>query len=290
MTRIRLHDPSILFGQRVLGDEEHDMSEVLAVSGLTIRRGDNALLRDVSWRINSGEHWVILGPNGCGKTSLLKALTGFLSPTAGEFSVLGRRYGRSDWRELRLKIGVVTSAFAAAIPPAEIASDTVMSGKFAQLDLWARVSRKDRKRAAGLLELVDASALADRPWLYLSQGERQRVLIARALMAEPQLLILDEPCAGLDPVARELFLKTVSTLAQRRSWGTRATGTLVLVTHHVEEIVPVFTHALLLRAGQVQAAGPCRDMLTSKNLSATFGAPLRLTRTRGRYGLKFSRQ
>jgi iron complex transport system ATP-binding protein len=263
------------------------MSAVLEVSGLTIRRGANTLLHDVDWRINPGEHWVILGPNGCGKTSLLKALTGFLSPTAGEFSVLGRRYGRSDWRELRLKIGVVTSAFAAAIPPAETALDTVMSGKFAQLDLWAKVSRGDRRRAHALLKLVEASALADRPWLYLSQGERQRVLIARALMAQPRLLILDEPCAGLDPVAREHFLKVVSTLAQRRSWGTRATGTLVLVTHHVEEIVPVFSHALLLRDGRVQAAGPSRELLTSKNLSATFGAPLRLSRASGgRYALK----
>lgn len=265
------------------------MNAVLEVSGLTIRRGVKALLRDVSWKINPGEHWVILGPNGCGKTSLLKALTGFLSPTAGEFSVLGRRYGRSDWRELRLKIGVVTSAFAAAIPPAENALDTVMSGKFAQLDLWAKVSPSDRRRARALLKLVDALELADRPWLYLSQGERQRVLIARALMAQPRLLILDEPCAGLDPVAREHFLKVVSTLARRRSWGTRATGTLVLVTHHVEEIMPVFTHALLMRNGQVQSAGSCRELLSSKELSATFGAPLQLTRVRGgRYTLKVS--
>src|SRR5882724_6531912 len=119
------------------------MIPVLEVSGLRVERGDAVILRDVAWRIARGEHWVVLGANGSGKTSLLKALTGFLSPTAGEFSVLGRRYGASDWREPRLKIGVVTSAFASAIPLAEIALETVMSGKFAQLDLWARVSRGD---------------------------------------------------------------------------------------------------------------------------------------------------
>src|SRR5688572_11521716 len=234
------------------------MKSVLELSGLRVERGDTAILRDVNWRIVPGEHWVILGANGSGKTSLLKALTGFLSPTAGEFSVLGRRYGASDWRDLRLKVGVVTSAFAAAIPPAETAIETVMSGKFAQLDLWSRVSRADQIKADALLEVVSAGAIAERPWLYLSQGERQRVLIARALMARPQLLILDEPCAGLDPVAREKFLQLVPALAEThapRSKERQAVEALIFVTHHVEEITPLFTHALLLRAGGVVAAG-----------------------------------
>jgi iron complex transport system ATP-binding protein len=263
------------------------MKPVLELKGLRLERGDKPILRDVNWRIASGEHWVVLGANGSGKTSLLKALTGFLSPTAGEFSVLGQHYGASDWRDLRLKIGVVTSAFAASIPPAEVALDTVMSGKFAQLDLWAPVSRADRNAAARLLEQVDANAIAQRPWLYLSQGERQRVLIARALMARPRLLILDEPCAGLDPVAREKFLRLIPVLADKgQERALRTVEALIFVTHHVEEITPLFTHALLLRDGAVLAAGPCRSVLTSKNLRATFGTPMKLDRTRsGRYRL-----
>jgi iron complex transport system ATP-binding protein len=226
---------------------------------------------------------VILGANGSGKTSLLKALTGFLSPTSGEFSVLGRRYGAADWRELRLHIGVVTSAFTASIPLSEVTRDTVVSGKYAQLDLWHAGTRADRVGAMRLLRSVGLGHLADREWAYLSQGERQRVLIARALMARPQLLILDEPCAGLDPVAREKFLRFVEKLARRR--GAPA---LVLVTHHVEEITPAFTHALMLRAGRVVAAGPREAVLTSANLSETFRAQLRLGRTGGRYQLEFN--
>ncbi len=261
------------------------MSPVLDVTGLSVHRGRTAILRDVAWRVRPGEHWVILGANGSGKTSLLKVLHGHLPPTTGEITVLGRRYGESDWRELRLHIGVVMSAFIAAIPPAEIARDTVISGKFAQLDLWARVSAADRRAAGRWLRRVGAARIAARPWAYLSQGERQRVLIARALMARPRLLILDEPCAGLDPVARERFLAWVDRLARQRG-----SPTLVLVTHHVEEITPAFTHALLLRGGRVVAAGPRAAVLTSRRLSAVFGAPLRLTRVGRRHALVLPRR
>lgn len=252
------------------------MSAILEVTNLRLERGRTVILRGVNWRVAPREHWVILGANGSGKTSLLKALTGYLSPTAGAFAVLGQRYGASDWRELRLHIGMVTSAFATAIPPAEPALETVVSGKFAQLDLWHQVTRADRTAALRLLRSAGIAALADRPWAYLSQGERQRVLIARALMAQPRLLILDEPCAGLDPVAREKFLRFVEQLARRRH---SASPALVLVTHHVEEITPAFTHALLLRRGSVVAAGPRGGVLTSANLTRIFGAPLRLRKT-----------
>ena len=259
------------------------MKPVLEVTGLRVERGTTTILRGVDWRVARGEHWVILGANGSGKTSLLKALTGFLSPTDGEFSVLGRRYGAADWRELRLHIGVVTSAFTASIPPSEVTRDTVISGKYAQLDLWHAGTRADRGKALRLLRSVGLAHLADREWAYLSQGERQRVLIARALMARPQLLILDEPCAGLDPVAREKFLRFLEKLARRRTGPA-----LVLVTHHVEEITPAFTHTLLLRAGRVVAAGPRAAVLTAAHLSATFRARLRLSRTAGRYRLGFA--
>jgi iron complex transport system ATP-binding protein len=248
---------------------------ILEVSNLRVNRGETAILRGIDWRVESGQHWVVLGANGSGKTSLLKALTGFLSPTAGEISLLGQIYGDSDWRALRLHLGVVTSAFGASIPPSEIARDTVVSGKYAQLDLWHAGTRADRAAADQLLRFAGLTYLADREWAYLSQGERQRVLIARALMARPRLLVLDEPCAGLDPVARRAFLGFMDKLARHR--GRHATS-LVLVTHHVEEITPAFTHALLLRAGRVLAAGARRSVLTSQQLSAAFGAPVRLVR------------
>lgn len=247
---------------------------VLRVAGLTICRGHTRILDQVAWEVRPGEHWAILGANGSGKTSLLRSLTGYLAPTAGDIHLLGQHFGESDWRELRLHIGMVTNGFSMLIPVCETALDTVVSGKFAQLDLWARVAAADRAAGRRLLRLVRAGYLEKREWQHLSQGERQRVLIARALMAKPRLLILDEPCAGLDPVAREEFLQIINSLARRR--GAPA---LVLVTHHVEEITPAFTHALLLRGGRVHASGPCRRTLNSKSLSAVFSRPVRLSRS-----------
>ena len=251
---------------------------ILEVAGLRVARGATAILREVNWRVSPGEHWVILGPNGCGKTSLLKSLTGYLSPTAGTLAVLGRRYGETDWRELRLQIGLVTSALQASIPGAETALETVVSGRYAQLDLWARPTRGDRAAAARGLRFLGAGHLADREWLFLSQGERQRVLIARALMARPRLLILDEPCAGLDPVSREEFLRFLDLLARRRGGPA-----LILVTHHVEEITPAFTHALLLRAGTVYASGPAAKVVSTRTLSGVFGSRITVRRSRGRF-------
>jgi iron complex transport system ATP-binding protein len=160
----------------------------------------------------------------------------------------------------------------------------VISGKYAQLDLWHATTRADRQAAQKLLQRIGLGALADRPWVYLSQGERQRVLIARAMMARPRLLILDEPCAGLDPVAREEFLVYLEAIARQR--GAPA---LVLVTHHVEEITPAFSHALLLRAGQVHRSGELHRVLTSENLATVFGAPLKLRRAKGRLRLEHPR-
>ena len=257
---------------------------LLAVSQLRVQRGNATLLHDVSWRVERGQHWVILGANGCGKTSLLKALTGYLSTTAGDIELLGERYGESDWRELRFHIGIVTAAFHPSIPPAEPALETVLSGKFAQLDLWAPTTRADEKAARKLLDLAGAGQLADREWIFLSQGERQRILIARALMAKPRLLILDEPCAGLDPVAREHFLGFVERLASQKN-----SPAFVLVTHHVEEITPSFTHALILRAGRVVKDGSLAATLTDENLSTAFGEPVKIARDRGIWRLQFSR-
>ncbi|MDR3404630.1 MAG: ABC transporter ATP-binding protein [Chthoniobacter sp.] len=257
------------------------MPPILSVSNLTIRRGETRILDDLSWTVHRGEHWVILGANGSGKTSLLSSLTGYLSPTSGVISVLGQTFGETDWRDLRTHIGIVSSSVRQMMADHEPALTTVISGKYAMIDYWGRIKSADRLAATRILRDVEATYLAERRWEVLSQGERQRILIGRALMARPRLLILDEPCAGLDPVAREHFLAFIQRLGSRR--GAPA---LIFVTHHVEEIVPVFTHALLLRQGRVLASGEKKAVLNSAHLSATFDAPLRLAHQRGRYTLR----
>ena len=254
---------------------------ILAVSNLRIVRDGTVILHDVNWRVQRGEHWVILGANGSGKTSLLSALTGYLMPTSGDVAVLGETYGESDWRELRKKIGLVSSSVRQMMADAEPALETVASGKYAMIDFWGRVTRTEKAEALKLLRQVECEYLVERSWGVLSQGERQRVLIGRALMAKPRVLILDEPCAGLDPAAREHFLQFLQRLgAQPHS------PTLVLVTHHVEEIMPVFSHLLILKGGRVLATGAKADVLNSKNLSTAFGARMQLQRAGRRYALK----
>jgi iron complex transport system ATP-binding protein len=224
-----------------------------------------------------------LGGNGSGKTSLLSALAGYLMPTHGDIALLGEQYGQADWRELRMKLGIVSSSVRQMMNDTEPALDTVVSGRYAIIDYWGTPKRADAARARELMESVEIGHLAKRPWAVLSQGERQRVLIARAMMSDARLLILDEPCTGLDPVARELFLEFLGRLSLRPN-----APTLVLVTHHVEEITPIFSHALLLRGGTVLASGPIGRSLTSRSLSKLFDHPVRLTRSGGRLGLRVS--
>ena len=252
---------------------------VIEVASLRVDR-DALILDAVDWRVDPGQHWVILGANGSGKTSLLSVLTGYLAPTAGTISVLGETYGRSDWRELRTRVGLVSSSVHQLMPPHESALNAVASGRRALIGMWGEVGEADSKRAEEILREVEAEYLSDRPWRFLSQGERQRVLIGRALMADPRLLVLDEPCAGLDPVAREHFLGFVE-----RMLGRPGAPTLVLVTHHVEEIVAGFSHVLVLRAGRVLAAGSRENVMTSAILTRAFDAPLRLESSGERYAL-----
>ena len=246
-----------------------------------MERSSTIILDQLDWQVDRGQHWVILGANGSGKTSLLSVITGYLMPTRGTFGVLGNRYGRSDWRELRKHIGLVSSSVRQLMADSEPALQTVVSGKYAMIDYWGRVTASDRKRAVRILGQIGCSHLADRPWIFLSQGERQRILIGRALMARPRLLILDEPCAGLDPAAREHFLQFLQTLGRRRS-----APTMVLVTHHVEEIMPVFSNVLLLKYGRMLASGLKRKILTASLLSDVFSAPVRLRRQAERYSLE----
>jgi iron complex transport system ATP-binding protein len=256
---------------------------ILAVSDLTVRREDTLILDKISWQVTRGEHWVILGANGSGKTSLLSALTGYLTPSAGRIELLSKTYGATDWRDLRRRVGLVSSAVRQRISNDEPALQTIVSGKSAIINFWGNMTAADRRRGMSVLRQIECRSLADRPWLFLSQGERQRLLIGRALMARPPLLILDEPCAGLDPAARENFLHFLQRLGAGKN-----PPTLVLVTHHVEEIMPVFTHLLLLLEGRVLAGGPIKDVLTSAALSRAFRAPIRLQHRHRRYTLQLS--
>jgi iron complex transport system ATP-binding protein len=256
---------------------------ILSVDKLHIERSGTVILDSISWQVNHGQHWVILGANGSGKTSLLSALTGYLMPTNGNLSLLGETYGESDWRELRKKIGIVSSSVRQMMSDDELALESVASGKYAMIDFWGELSRADKTQARKLLRQVECEYLAMRPWQVLSQGERQRVLIGRALMAKPRVLILDEPCAGLDPAAREHFLQFIQRLGHDKN-----APTLILVTHHVEEIMPVFSNVLVLKSGKVLVAGEKSVTLNTKTLSQTFGAQVRLRLHAGRYAMTVS--
>jgi iron complex transport system ATP-binding protein len=254
---------------------------LIDIRGLTIERGDTVILRGIDWQLRSREHWVILGANGSGKTSLLCGLAGYMVPTAGRISVLGRTYGQSDWRELRAEIGLVSSNLRQRIADDESAREVVASGKYAMLNFWGTLTRTDKSQASGLLNEIGCGGMEQRPWAVLSQGERQRVLIARALIARPRLLILDEPCAGLDPVARENFLHFLGRLGRLTNGPA-----LVLVTHHVEEIIPLFTHVLLLKDGRAVAHGKKSHCLNGPLLSHTFNAPITLDKQGSRYSAR----
>ncbi len=262
--------------------EADDAPPVITVSKLRVER-EAVILDGIEWAVKRGQHWVILGANGSGKTSLLSTLTGYMPPSAGEISVLGETYGRTDWRELRKRVGIVSSSVHQLVEGHQTPLNTIIGGRHAIIGMWGDVRPSERAEAEKLLQQVEAVTIRDRPWRVLSQGERQRVLIGRALMAHPELLILDEPCAGLDPVAREHFLQFVARLAK-----TRHAPTLILVTHHVEEIIPVFSHVLLLRKGGVLAAGAKGKVLTSRLLSHAFDASVELRHQRGRYSIMVS--
>ena len=254
-------------------------SNVLRLQGFSVHR-DRPILRNVDWTVRPGEHWALMGPNGGGKTTLLNALLGYMTPADGVMELLGQAYGDADWRDVRRPVGLVSSSLLQQLEPGETVLETVASGRTAMINFWGTMTRRDRVEAKALLRQVEAGGMETRRWGVLSQGERQRVLIARALMARPRLLILDEPCAGLDPAARGNFLAFLQRFALRRD-----SPTMILATHHVEEIVPAFTHVLVLKGGRVLAAGGKEKVLTSRILSKAFGAVIRIRQRRGRYEL-----
>lgn len=257
------------------------MPTIIDICDLRVWGGNQLILDKISWRVQQGEHWVILGENGSGKTSLLNTLTAYLTPGSGRVEVLGQVYGKSNWRELRKHIGIVSSSLRQLIPPQETAIETILSGKEAMIGMWGRSSASARKIAKKLLKQIECEYLEERTWKVLSQGERQRIMIGRALMSKPKLLILDEPCAGLDPLARELFLRFVEQLARHKN-----SPALVFVTHHVEEIMPVFSHVLALKNGKVLACGKKNEVMKSATLSKIFSTPLTLQKRGNRFEMK----
>jgi iron complex transport system ATP-binding protein len=252
---------------------------VLQFVDVSVHRGATVLLDAINWTVEEDERWAILGPNGAGKTTLLQIAAALMHPTSGEAYVFGERLGGVDVFELRPRIGLASAAVAQRIPNAERVVDVVVSAGYAVLGRWREAyGRLDVRRAARLLDRLGVGALGERNYGTLSQGERQRVQIARALMTDPELLLLDEPAAGMDLGGREDLLRRLTRFADDA--GAPAS---VLVTHHVEELPPGISHIMLLRDGRIVAAGLARDVLTDPLLSQTFGLPLQVERRDGRW-------
>jgi iron complex transport system ATP-binding protein len=254
-------------------------SPALQFDAVDLDRLTTPVLHDIDWQVAAGERWIILGPNGSGKTTLFELASGYLHPTRGTVDILGHRLGHYDVRVLREHIGLVSTAVAKKLVPQLTATDVVVSARHGALEpWWHHYEDAERDQARSLLESAGFGAVADRRFGVLSDGERQQVLIARALMSNPALLLLDEPAAGLDVGGRERLVATLGRLARDLT-----APPTVMITHHVEEIPAGFTHLLLLREGRVVAAGPLGDTLDASSLSATFGLPLILEGAAGRW-------
>jgi iron complex transport system ATP-binding protein len=261
------------------GPDAVDPDLLIDFRDVSLRRAGRTLVGPLDWAVELDERWVIIGPNGAGKTSLLRIAAAAEHPTSGVAFVLGERLGRVDMSELRARIGLSSSALSQRIPADELVSDLVVSAGYSVLGRWReRYDDVDYQRAVDMLESVGAEHLAQRTYGTLSEGERKRILIARSLMTDPELLLLDEPAAALDLGGREELVARLTDLAADPD-----APALVLVTHHVEEVPPGFSHGLLLSEGQVVAAGLLSDVLTAENLSAAFGQRIALEIVDGRY-------
>jgi iron complex transport system ATP-binding protein len=253
--------------------------DVVRLAGVRLVRNDATILDGINWRVRPGERWVVLGPNGSGKTSLCQIVSLYVHPSAGSVSVLGGELGHVDVRALRLRIGVTSAALAAMMQPRLTAEQIVVAGKHAALaHWWNTYDEADWHKARRSLERVGCLDHAGQRFGTLSSGERQRVLLARALMTDPDLLVLDEPTAGLDLPGREQLVQTLAGLAQDQD-----APALIVVTHHVDEIPPGFTHAMLLSSGQATAAGAIERVLTGDRLSRCFGLELEVELRHGRW-------
>lgn len=258
------------------------MPQVLEFSDVVVRRSARNIVDHVDWDVSDDQRWVILGPNGAGKTTLLQLAATLIHPTSGTVTVLEEELGRTDVFELRPRIGIASSAMARRIPPEETVLDVVLTAAFSVTGRWnEEYEAIDERRAMRVLTQWKLDGLAGRTFGTLSEGEQKRVQIARAVMTDPEVLLLDEPSASLDLGSREELLGLLGSFAQEPT-----TPAMIMVTHHVEEIPVGFTHVLLLRDGAVVAAGPVADTLTAHNLTATFGVPITLREEEGRYAAR----
>ncbi len=266
-------------------DERSASLPALRYADVDLDREATPVLKGVNWQVSNGERWAVIGPNGSGKTTLMQLASGYLHPTRGIVEVLGQRLGRTDVRALRKRVSTVSASVARAIVPWLTAKEVVVSAREGALEPWWHTySAPEWARAEELLAAAGFGNIAGRPFGVLSEGERQQVLLARALMTEPELLMLDEPCAGLDMGGRERLLARLGPIA-----AGAGSAPIVMVTHHVEEIPEGFTHILLLQAGRVQSAGPIASSLTAKALSECFGLPLELRHDAGRWTSRSAR-
>ena len=258
------------------------MPQVLEFSDVVVRRDGRNIVDDLSWTVDDDQRWVILGPNGAGKTTLLLLADTLIHPTSGDVTILGERLGRTDVFELRPRIGFASSAMARRLPGEETVLNVVLTAAYSVLGRWNEDYEDiDERRALRVLAEWRLEHLAGRTFGTLSDGEQKRVQIARAVMTDPEMLLLDEPTASLDLGAREELLALLGGYAQAPT-----TPAMVMVTHHVEEIPVGFTHVLLLSDGGVVAAGPIGETLTAENLTETFGMPITLTEADGRYAAR----
>ncbi|MFD0958660.1 ABC transporter ATP-binding protein [Paenibacillus chungangensis] len=253
---------------------------VIQIRDVVWERGSRTILKGLDWTVKRGEHWCILGLNGSGKTSLLNMINGYIWPTSGSISVLDRKFGEYDLRELRKEIGWASSSMDLRLYGSDSALKIVLSGKNAMIGIYEEPLKEDKAYAEHLLNELGCAHLAEYPYDALSQGERQRIVIARALMTKPKLLILDEPCSGLDVFAREQLLAIVQSIAEQENGPA-----LIYVTHHVEEILPCFTKSLLMKDGEVFAQGTTSSLMTSSGMSDFFGVPVEVVQQRERYWL-----
>ncbi|GAB3601766.1 ABC transporter ATP-binding protein [Microbacterium aureliae] len=261
------------------------MPQVLEFSDVVVRRNARDIVDHLQWSVADDQRWVILGPNGAGKTTLLQLAATLIHPTSGVVSVLGEQLGRTDVFELRPRIGFASTAMARRVPPEETVLNVVLTAAYSVLGRWRETYEDiDERRALRVLAEWSLDHLADRTFGTLSDGEQKRVQIARAVMTDPEMLLLDEPTASLDLGAREELLSLLGGYAQAPT-----TPAMIMVTHHVEEIPVGFTHVLLLRDGRAVAAGPLAETLTAEALTDTFGAPIALTEDGGRYAARAAR-
>ncbi len=262
------------------------MTEVLRVAGASLQRGDNLVLREVDWTVNAGERWVVLGPNGAGKTTLLTLVSARLNASSGTVAILGETVGDSNVLELRSRVGLSSDALAARIASEELVRDVVLTAAHGTTSRQQEpYEHADLERAGDLLAAFGIQDFAAREFGTLSEGERKRVQLARSLMTDPELLLLDEPGAGLDLAGREELIEALTELA-----GDPEAPVMILVTHHVEEIPRGFTHALLMRDGAVAAAGPLVEVLNERNLAAIYGVSLTLDHSDGRWTARKARK